>query len=155
MSVGRPPHLILPDEVDAWLADSAVRIVTFHNTDRWAADAILRNGVDMSRARVSTYGQGFYTATQADPFYGDVELVVAVRLVYPLRGDDSFVGSFIDQLADRFGAPGGRLTLPIARSVRRELLGMGYDGIVVEDVDGEGVDFVIALEEQSVKIVLR
>jgi hypothetical protein len=153
VSAGRPPHLIAPDEVDAWLADSAVRVVTYHNTDRWAADAILRNGVDIDRCRVSTYGQGFYTATQADPFFGEVQLVVAVRLVSPLRGEDGFVGPLVDRMAEQYGAPGVRLTSSMGRIVRRELLRLGYDGIVVEDATGEGVDYVIALEGHAVKVV--
>jgi len=153
VSAGRPPHLIAPDEVDAWLADSAVSTVTYHNTDRLSAQAILANSVAIERCRVSSYGQGFYTATQADPFFGEVELVVAIRLVSPLRGEDGFVGPFIDRIAEQHGAPGGRLTSSMGRSVRRELLRLGYDGIVVEDADGEDVDYVIALEGHSVKVV--
>ena len=140
-------------EVDAWLAASAVRVLTYHNTDHRSAQHIAAHGVDIARCRVGTYGQGFYTATQPDPFFGEVELTVAVRLVAPLRGNDDYVGQFIDRIAEQHAAPGGRLTPEVGRSVRRELLRLGYDGIVVENVDGEGIDYVIALEERAVKVV--
>ena len=87
MSAGRPPHIISPDDVDAWLADSAVRVVTYHRTTRWAARSILERGVDMQLSRIGAYGQGFYTSTRTPgEELGDVTLPVAIRLQRPLIG---------------------------------------------------------------------
>jgi hypothetical protein len=40
-----------------------------------------------------------------------------------------------------------------ARRIRRELLAGGYDGLVVYDGGGDGVDYVIALVEGIVRVV--
>ncbi len=149
----RPPHLITPEEVDGWLAGSAVRGVTYHRTSVSAAREIVARGVDITRSEIGAYGQGFYTATEPDPIYGSVQVVVAVRSLFPLRGDDTSVGEQVDRIAERLGAPAGRITAAASRGIRRELLRLGYDGIVVLDGGGDGIDYVIALEPQSVKLV--
>src|SRR2546429_9869025 len=77
----RLPHLIRPDEVAGWLAGSRVRTVTYHRTDALSARAILERGVDVTRTQIASYGQGFYTSTVAEALYGDVEIVVAIRLL--------------------------------------------------------------------------
>ena len=38
----------------------------------------LERGVEIARSRIGSYGQGFYTATATDPFYGDAEIAVAI-----------------------------------------------------------------------------
>jgi hypothetical protein len=154
VSAGRPPHLIAPDEVDAWLADSVVRVVTFHNTDRRSTAAILRDGARVGRSRNGSYGQGFYTATLPDPFHGELELTVAVRLLSPLVGHVSAMGPFMDRLALRLGPLDPSITPGLARQIRRELLAEGYDGIVAYDGGGDGIDYVIALVDEAVRIVV-
>jgi len=151
----RPPHLIAPSEVDAWLADSAVKTVTYHRTSRDAARAIVERGVRVERSRIGAYGQGFYTATRTDEFYGEVELGFAVRLRAPLVGSAEEVGRAINRLVRRFDPIKGELSPPVARSVRRELLSSGYDGLVVRDAEGDGVDYVIALFDEVVRVVIE
>jgi hypothetical protein len=140
-----------PDEVDAWLADSVNKRVTYHRTSAAAAEQIIAQGVDISTSRIGSFGLGFYTATESDPFYGPVEIAVAVRTVRPLVGDLDAIEALMDRLAARFGRD--RLTPEVAAAIRRELLDSGYDGIVVRDAGGDGVDYVIALDESSVRVV--
>ena len=149
----RPPHVIAPDEVAAWLADSANKLVTYHRTTREAAADILDRGVDVSRSRIGSYGQGFYTATDVSQRPGDADLQVAVWLLHPLIGDAVDVDAEIDQVVRRLAGPRGRLTLLMAARVRQVLLAEGYDGLVVHDAEGDGIDYVIALEAGSVKVV--
>lgn len=149
----RPPHLIAPDEVADWLVGSANQRVTYHRTSVQAARDIVRRGVDISRSRIGSYGQGFYTATESDPFYGVAELSVAVRLLRPLIGGPDDVATVVDSIADRLGPPGSRITPPVAAAIRRELRALGYDGIMVIDGGGDGIDFVIALDGRSVRVV--
>jgi len=150
---GRPSHLIAPDEVAAWLADSAVQQVTFHNTTPGAAAEIRSRGVRIEASWVGSYGQGFYTTSVEDPFYGEVALSIAVRLLTPFVGDADEIGLYIDHLTLRFDPVNALLTPVIARRIRRELLAEGYDGLVVYDGGGDGVDYVIALVEGIVRVV--
>ena len=149
----RPPHVIAPDEVDAWLADSVNRAVTYHRTLCSAATDILEHGIHISRSRVGAYGQGFYTASDVSQRPGDVDLAVAVRLRHPLVGHADDIDIEIDALVRRLAGTRGRLTPTVAAQVRQVLLAEGYDGLVVRDAEGEGIDYVIALESSSVKVV--
>ena len=149
----RPPHLISPDEVADWLRSSSVMGPTYHRTSREAADRIRQRGVDPERSRVSTFGAGFYTATIEEEEYGPVVVVVAIRLITPLTGTFDEIGEIVDRLAIRFNPPHGRITLPVAAQIRHEFLSLGYDGIVVLDGGGDGVDWVIALTGDAVKVV--
>jgi hypothetical protein len=150
---GRPRHLIDRDEVPGWLADSVNKRVTYHRTTSNAAREIVERGVDVARSRVGAYGQGFYSATRGDPFFGDVELAVAIRLVRPLQGGDAAVGEVIDAIANRLEPGVGRITPRLAGAVRRVLLDLGYDGIIVTDGGGDGIDYVIALDGASVRLL--
>ena len=149
----RPPHLIRPDEVDAWLADSANKRVTYHRTTHESAEAILRDGVDITRSWIGSFGQGFYSATIGEPFDGPAELPVAIRLQRPFIGHFNEVESYMELLTRRLGRGDARLTPAVAAAIRWHLLALQYDGIVVADAGGDGVDFVIALEAASVKVV--
>ena len=137
-----------------WLAGSRVLTVTYHRTDPISARSIVERGVSIGRSRIGSYGQGLYTSTIPNPEYGDYEVVMAIRLVAPLTGNDVQVGEIIDSLAVAEGAPGGRITPPIAAAVRRALLRLGYDGIVVFDGDGDGIDLVVAIREDTVRVVM-
>lgn len=148
----RPSHIISPDEVPAWLADSVVKTLTYHRTTAAAAREIVEHGVQISRSRIGSYSQGFYTATVADPFYGDTELTVAIRALRPLVGDQATIAAHIDEIGDRLGS--NRITPAIAGSMRRELRRLGYDAVVVSDAGGDGIDYVIALRGDIVKVVL-
>jgi hypothetical protein len=72
-------HLIRRGDVARWLADSVVKVVTFHRTSSHAATVILEQGVTISASRIASFGQGFYTATRTDPMLGPVEIAVAIR----------------------------------------------------------------------------
>lgn len=147
------PHIIAPDEVETFLAGSVVRTVTYHRTSRFGAQSILERGIDISRSRIGAYGQGFYTTTESDPFFGDVVVTLAVRLVSPLYGDENWVAEVVNHIAARLGDRSGRITPEVAAGIRQELMNLGYDGIVVIDGGGDGIDYVIALEERVVKVV--
>jgi hypothetical protein len=126
-----PPHLIYTDEVDAWLADSMNKSVTYHRTTRGAAQDIVEQGVDITRSRLGSYGQGFYTATARVGFYGDTEVSVAIRLQHPLAGEVETVEEVVDPIVVRLSGGTGRLSPEVAVALRDELLAMGYDGIIV------------------------
>lgn len=148
----RPPHVITPGEVATWLADSVVTTVTYHRTSPAAARVIVERGVHITRSMIGSFGQGFYTATVPDDFYGDAEVAVAVRTRRPLVGDMASASDEVDRLARRY-SPTGRITPVVASQIRRALLAAGYDGIVVRDAGGDDVDYVIALDGDVVKVV--
>src|SRR5919202_1323840 len=91
----RPPHIIEPDQVDAWLADSVNRQVTYHRTTREAALDTLEHGVDIGRSRIGAFGQGFYTVAvrPTDLQRGEAAVPVVIRLRRPFVGDHEEVGS--------------------------------------------------------------
>jgi hypothetical protein len=151
----RPPHLIRPDEVDAWLADSANKRVTYHRTTYADAQDIIEHGVDIARSRVAAYGQGFYTrTTRADELHlGEAEVPIAIRTLHPLAGEYETMDAEIERRTRLIGGAPGRLTHQVAGAIRRELLQEGYDRMVIRDAEGVGVDFVVALEASSVKVV--
>ena len=148
-----PPHIIRPEEVDGWLADSVNKAVTYHRTSHEAARSIKERGVDLSHVWIGSYGHGFYTATEAEVFHGEAEVAVAVRLTRPLQGDPESVGRVVDDVIVLVSGGKSRLTPPVAAAVRRELLRMGHDGIIVTDGGGDGIDYVIALDAGTVKVV--
>ncbi len=150
----RPPHVITSAEVGAWLADSVVKTVTYHRTSTADARAIVERGVRIERSRIGSYGQGFYTATEADEFYGEVEIALAVRLQSPLIGSDDEVSTVVSRLVRRFDPVHARLSPAAAQAVRRALLQAGYDGIVVYDGGGDGIDFVVALLDGAARVVI-
>lgn len=154
MSAGRPSHIISPDEVDAWLADSSVRVITYHRTTLWAAQSILEHGVDIGRSRIGAYGQGFYTSTRVPGAeLGDVTLSVAIRLERPLIGSQESIEEAVDDVViERYGTL-RPITPPVAEAIRRQLIRLEYDGLVIQDVDGEGTDYVVAFFGASVKVV--
>lgn len=154
MSAGRLSHIISPDEVDDWPAGSAIRVITYHNTDRRSAAAILRDGARVERTRIGSYGQGFYTPTVPDRFHGEFELAVAVRLLSPLAGHVDAMSDFTDRMASRLSPLNPSITPMLARRIRRELLADGYDGIVVYDGGGDGIDYVIALVDNAIRIIV-
>jgi len=150
----RPPHVIRPDEVAAWLADSVNTQLTYHRTLRADAQDILEHGVDVTRSRIGAYGQGFYTATDPAVFPGEAVVTLAIRARRPLVGDEPDIADQTDALARRFGRT-GRITLAVAAAIRQELLGLGHDAIIVRNAVGEGVDYVIALDSVAVKVVVE
>ncbi len=129
-----------------------VKTVTYHRTSVFAARGIIAHGVRITRSMIGSFGQGFYTSTVPDEFYGDAEVTVAVRTRQPLVGDLTSVSDEIDRLARRFSRT-GQITPPVATRIRLELLAAGYDAIVVRDAGGDGTDYVVALEEGTVKVV--
>jgi len=141
--------------VAAWLADSVNKVVTYHRTTREAAADILEHGVDISKSRIGSYGQGFYTATRTDPLFGPAELAVAIRTRRPLVGDVEAVAAQIDALMPRtyHGVPAA-ITPDTAAAIRLELLSLGYDGIIVLDGGGDETDYIVALDASAVKVVL-
>ncbi|MBI4492486.1 MAG: hypothetical protein HY690_06805 [Chloroflexi bacterium] len=149
-----PSHLISPDEVKDWLADSVNKRITFHRTARLAAEEIIKHGVDISRSRIGAYGQGFYTTTDPEGLPGDTILEVTIRLLKPLVGDSEAVGSLADEVALRVSGRSA-ITRPTAHLIRQELLNRGYDGMIIRDAGGDGIDFVVALLGETVKVVER
>ncbi len=150
----RPSHLIQRHEVAIWLADSVVKVVTYHNTTPQTAPLIRRYGVNIEASRIGTFGQGFYTTTVPDPFFGDVTVPVAIRLRDPLIGHLDDIAVTMEQLVRRMNPIDGRLTPPVGRLIRREFLDAGYDGLVVHDAGGDGVDYVISIVNEAVRVVV-
>jgi hypothetical protein len=131
-----------------------VPYVTYHNTSPGAAELIRRLGVNVEASRIGSFGQGFYTTSVPDPFYGDTVVSVAIRLRDPLIGHLDELAVTMERLVRRLNPTTGLLTPPVARLIRRELLMAGYDGIVVHDAGGDGVDYVISLVDEAVKVVV-
>lgn len=136
-----------------WLSDSVVKDVTYHRTTVTTARAIKRHGIQITMSRIGTFGQGFYTASSPDTFFGDGELVMAVRLRRPLVGRADDIGDQIDALAARLRPSDPRITWDLAVRIRRELAAIGYDGIVAYDAGGDGIDYVIALVDGVARVV--
>lgn len=147
-------HQIRPDRVAEWLADSVNQSVTFHRTTREAAAAIVADGIDVRASIVGAYGQGFYTSSTPDEFFGEAEVAVAIRLRRPLLGHAEAIADAIDTLIEETWGRGAPIVGAVARRLRTELLRRGYDGIIVEDGGGDGIDYVIALESASVKVII-
>jgi len=78
---------------------------------------------------------------------------VAIRSLNPLTGTFDEVEAMIDRIATRLNPPRGNITPAVAAGIRRELVRLGYDGIIVPDGGGDGVDWVIALTGDAVKVV--
>jgi hypothetical protein len=150
---GRSALLIARHEVAAWLADSIIQSVTYHRTSREAAARIRANGVDPARSRVGAFGQGFYTATSEEEEFGPATVAVAIRLRNPMTGSFSEVEEAIDRIALRLNPPRGEITTAVAAGIRRELLRLGYDGIMIPDGGGDDVHWVIALTSDAVKVI--
>src|SRR3954468_6351805 len=127
----RPPHLVSVDGVAAWLLDSVNGRVTYHNTTPLSAAEIRRRGVNIDRSRLGAFGQGFYSSTEPEPFYGPVAIRVAIRLRHPLVGHLDDVEANLDDLMDRLSLGRPEMTPTMSRRIRRELLNTGYDGLVV------------------------
>lgn len=149
-----PPHAIRRADVATWLRDSVVKDVTYHRTTVAAARAIRNSGVRIDASRIGTFGQGFYTATSTDAFFGDDELAMAVRLRRPLVGHADDIGNQVDALAARLRPSDPRITWDLAVRIRRELVVLGYDGIVAHHAGGDGIDFVIALIDGVARVVI-
>jgi hypothetical protein len=140
--------------VERWQADSAVRRLTYHRTVEVVARAILRHGIDVQQSRVGTFGQGFYTSTEPDPFYGAGELVVAMRLRHPLEGHAWEIGETVDRVAGRLRPLDPRVSDEVARAIRRELVSKGNDKLVAHDAGGDGIDFVVASVNGVARVVI-
>lgn len=149
------PHLLRRGAVDAWLVDSVIKSPTYHRTSPAAAHDILEHGADPERSAIGAFGQGFYTSTQPDSFHGTAEVEVAVRTRDPMIGHIDDLEPAIDDLGRRLRPEArGRMTRDVAAAIRQELLDLGYDGIVIQDAGGDGVDYVVALLDETVKVVI-
>jgi hypothetical protein len=148
------PHLIHRRDVADWLADSIVRDVTLHRTSEQAAADILENGVELAASRIASFGQGFYTSSSPDPLLGPAEVAVAIRTRRPLVGTLDEVAAVIDDIARLVSPRDPRITPAVAAEIRRHLLELGYDGIVVWDGGGDGVDYVVAIVGGSARVVI-
>lgn len=137
-----------------WLADSFVKRLTLHRTTGQAAARILEIGVQIGASRISSFGQGFYTATWPDPPQGLVDVTIAVRTQQPLVGSLDDVASAIDEIARIVNPRDPRITPEVAAGIRQHLLELGYDGIVVWDGGGDGIDYVVAIVEDSARVVV-
>jgi hypothetical protein len=64
------------------------------------------------------------------------------------------VDELVDLLVRRHDPRRGELSPRVAAAVRRDLLANGYDGLVVRDGDGDGIDLIIALRDDIVRVVV-
>jgi hypothetical protein len=148
------PHLIRRRDVADWLSDSVVQVVTLHRTTEDAAAAIRECGPDLDAARISSFGQGFHTALWPDPPQGQVDMPIAIRTRYPLVGSLDEVAAVIDDIARLVSPRDPRITPEVAAQIRLHLLDLGYDGIVVRDGGGDGIDYVVAIVDGGAKVVI-
>ena len=79
---------------------------------------------------------------------------MAVRLRRPLIGHADDIGDVVDALAARLRLADPRITSDLAVRIRRELVALGYDGIVAYDAGGDGVDYVVALVDGVARVVI-
>jgi hypothetical protein len=129
--------------VRAWLAGSAIDVITTHRTDPASARHILEFGVQIEHSRTDgSWGRGFYSGTRMGPEYGDTSVRVAVRILYPFRVADHIAGQ---EEVDRLLAQEG------SDDVRATLLRAGYDGVVVEWAPGDL--WVVAYSNEQVRVV--
>jgi hypothetical protein len=147
-------HIISVAEVSVWLAGSATSIVTFHRTSAFAAREIMKRGVSLERCRTGAYGHGFYSSTVVDDYHGDTTVSVAIRLVRPVVGHMDDVVRMIDDLVYAAYGRLRSLTPDVAMEISRRLLRLRYDGLVIHDAGGDGIDYVVALHPRSVKVVV-
>lgn len=143
--MSRSAHVIARTEVGTWLADSAVRTVTFHGTTTEAAHGILAHGprVELGDPE-ATWGQGFYSSTLPDLHYGDTIVRVAVRITRPWVMRDTLQA--VEELES--------LMEDMRTSARRDaLIAAGYDGVIVQY--GPGDAWVVALHNDQIKVVWR
>lgn len=150
---GLLPHQIRRVDVDRWLADAIVKTTTFHRTTPEAVREITERGIRISASRIGSFGQGFYTATRSDEFYGPAEIEVAVRLTAPLVGSLDEVSNHVDRIVHRLHPSDPRITLPVAVALRRQLMRDGHDGLIVRDAGGDGIDYIIAIKDGIVRVV--
>lgn len=147
-------HLITANEVSDWLAGSAVARVAYHRTTALSARSIQVRGVNLARCRTGAYGQGFYSSTEVDEYHGDTTVTVAIRLTRPVVGHMDEVVRLIDDIIYAAYGRMRSLTPEVAMEIRRRLIRLGYDGLVINDAGGDGIDDVVALHPHSVRIVI-
>lgn len=148
-----PEHVIPSAEVDDWLADSVVKKVTYHRTTWSAATDIVEYGIDLDRSEIGAFGQGFYTATEPESWRGPAQVSVAIKMSNPLVGSIDDVSDVIDPIVPRLRPRARGITPDVAAAIRQELLAMGYDGIIVRDGGGDGIDYVIAIRDGTARVV--
>ena len=88
-----------------------------------------------------------------EPFYGPVSVPVAIRLLRPLVGRLDEVETYIEDVIVRLSPRSPAITPALAGRIRRELLGAGYDGLMISDAGGDGVDVVVALVDGSTRVL--
>ncbi len=138
-------------EVEAWLADSKNKVITYHVTDDAGARSLLKGGV--TRMGMGALGPGFYTSSKSGSeslSHGATrELQVAVRLEHPLVGSSTVIQHYYDKMLaasqrDPNGSP---------EKLRQAML-KDYDGFIVHNVSwANNADWVVAFKPESVRFV--
>lgn len=141
----RPSHIISPSEVDAWLADSAVRTTTIHRTTAEKALGILEEGIRVELGNPeATWGQGFYSSTKPSPAYGGIRLTVAARVTHPWIVYDTMLAvEALETLMQKHGVGDRRIAL----------LREGYNGVVVHY--GHDETWVVVFHDEQVRVVQK
>jgi hypothetical protein len=81
-------------------------------------------------------------------------LTVAIKTRRPLIGSMAEIESIIDEMGRRLRPRAmGRMDRDVAAAVRWELIELGYDGLVIFDAGGDGIDYVVAFLQETVKVV--
>jgi hypothetical protein len=79
---------------------------------------------------------------------------VAIRRRHPFVGKAEDVADIIDDVTREIEGSRGPITPGIAVRIRTYLRRRGHDGIIVRDGGGDGIDYVIDLENSSVKVIV-
>ena len=78
----------------------------------------------------------------------------ALRTRHPLIGSLAEIEPIIDEMGRRLRPRAmGRMNRDVAATVRRELILLGYDGLVIHHAGGDGIDYVVAILRETVKVV--
>lgn len=131
------PHLIRRSDVPAFLADSAWPHTAFHgNTNARTYEGIVEEGARVDKNKRSAFGKGFYNALEPGGWGDDVH-EVAIRARRP----------FVTASASGLPSSNG--------GIRDTLLARGYDSIIVKRGRENWGDWIIALRDEDVKIVVE
>ena len=108
---------------------------------------LLKNlGLVIGRAKMTTFW------ARATELIADKPALAAA--VEPLLKAREALERQIDDLVESLSPRDRRITPEVAARVRSELISLGYDAIVVRDAGGPGIDYVIALQADTVKVVV-
>lgn len=146
-----PSHQIRAQDVDAFLATSAIKQPYIHASTPAARDRIRTHGVESRFDPTGLYGVGLYTSKAHHKAYGDATTQLAIRMERPFETTiDDFhrdARSIIDDYQLRHPHE------PSAIAHRNALVEAGYDGIHMAG-DRPRNDWLVSFDPKNVRVVV-